>query len=400
MKQLFIFSLALCLAAAVIAGEIETASPTPAPRFTISGWIDGGITFNPDTRRDNQNFGRLFDDRANEPLLNQAVINFERVLAAQPGEFDWGFKAQFMFGSDARYIHSLGLLDSVMKTSLYQPDIVEAYVSLHLSLLTERGVDVKLGKWVTLEGAETIDPRTNVFYSHTYIFDFGIPFNHTGALFTVHTTNWLDLMAGVTRGVNTSVEDNNDSPAFDGGVGLNLNEGKLVVSASTHIGPETPNNNSALRYLNDITVTWKIRDKLTSITDMNYARDDLANADGFGVAQYFTYAITDKVTAKIRGEIWRDDKGFFVAQFADPHDPVRALDGEATIDPRTIGGGRTTYGALTVGLDIKPAVPKPLTGLTIRPELRVDHSLNGTRSFNDSKDQTLFTAAVDAIITF
>jgi len=400
MKQLFIFSLALCLAAAAIAGEIETASPTPAPRFTISGWIDGGITFNPDSPRDNQNFGRLFDDRANEPLLNQAVITFERVLAAQPGEFDWGFKAQFMFGSDARYIHSLGLLDSVMKTSLYQPDIVEAYVSLHLSLLTERGVDVKLGKWVTLEGAETIDPRTNVFYSHTYIFNFGIPFNHTGALFTVHTTNWLDLMAGVTRGVNTSVEDNNDSPAFDGGVGLNLNEGKLVVSASTHIGPETPNNNSALRYLNDITVTWKIRDKLTSITDMNYARDDLANADGFGVAQYFTYAITDKVTAKIRGEIWRDDKGFFVAQFADPHDPVRALDGEATIDPRTIGGGRTTYGALTVGLDIKPAVPKPLTGLTIRPELRVDHSLNGTRSFNDSKDQTLFTAAVDAIITF
>ena len=400
MKQLFIFSFALCLAAAAIAGEIETASPTPAPRFTISGWIDGGITFNLDTRRDNQNFGRLFDDRANGPLLNQAVINFERVLAAQPGEFDWGFKAQFMFGSDARYIHSLGLLDSVMKTSLYQPDIVEAYVSLHLSLLTERGVDVKLGKWVTLEGAETIDPRTNVFYSHTYIFNFGIPFNHTGALFTVHTTNWLDLMGGVTRGVNTSVEDNNDSPAFDGGVGLNLNEGKLVVSASTHIGPETPNNNSALRYLNDITVTWKIRDKLTSITDMNYARDDLANADGFGVAQYFTYAITDKVTAKIRGEIWRDDKGFFVAQFADPHDPVRALDGEPTIDPRTIGGGRTTYGALTVGLDIKPAVPKPLTGLTIRPELRVDHSLNGTRSFNDSKDQTLFTAAVDAIITF
>ena len=400
MKQLFIFSLALCLAAAAIAGEIETASPTPAPRFTISGWIDGGITFNPDTPRDNQSFGRLFDDRANEPLLNQAVINFERVLAAQPGEFDWGFKAQFMFGSDARYIHSLGLLDSVMKTNLYQPDIVEAYVSLHLSLLTERGVDVKLGKWVTLEGAETIDPRTNVFYSHTYIFNFGIPFNHTGALFTVHTTNWLDLMAGVTRGVNTSVEDNNDSLAFDGGVGLNLNEGKLVVSASTHIGPETPNNNSALRYLNDITVTWKIRDKLTSITDMNYARDDPANADGFGVAQYFTYAITDKVTAKIRGEIWRDDKGFFVAQFADPHDPVRALDGEPTIDPRTIGGGRTTYGALTVGLDIKPAVPKPLTGLTIRPELRVDHSLNGTRPFNDSKDQTLFTAAVDAIITF
>jgi hypothetical protein len=400
MKPLFVFSLALCLAAVAGAGEIETGSPTPAPRFKISGWIDSGITFNPDSPKDNQNFGRLFDDRANEPMLNQLVINLERALAPQPGEFDWGFKTQFMFGSDARYIHSLGLLDNAMQTSIYQPDIVEAYLSLHLPLLTEHGVDVKLGKFVTLEGAETIDPRTDLFYSHTYIFNFGIPFNHTGALFTVHTTDQLDLIAGITRGVNTSIDDNNDSPAFHGGVGLNFNEGKFAVSASTHIGPETPHDDSDLRYLSDIAITWKISTKLTSITDLNYARDDFANADCSGVAQYFTYTINDQVTAKIRGEIWRDDKGFFVAQFADPHDPMRALGGEPTIDPRTIGGGRTTYGALTIGLDIKPTVPKPLTGLTIRPELRIDHSLNGTRPFNDSKDQTMFTAAIDAIITF
>ena len=46
-------------------------------------------------------------------------------------------------------------------------------------------------------------------------------------------------MAGLTRGVNTSVDDNNNSPAFHGGIGLNLNEEKIVVLASTHIGPET-----------------------------------------------------------------------------------------------------------------------------------------------------------------
>jgi hypothetical protein len=399
MKQIVHLLSATVLTSIGLAGE-PTASPGPAPRFKISGWIDSGITFNPDSPRDNQNFGRFFDDRANEPLLNQAVINFERVLAPQPGGFDWGFKTQFLFGSDARYVHSLGLLDNTMKTSIYQPDIVEAYLSLHLPLLTDHGVDLKLGKFVTLEGAETIDPRTNIFYSHTYIFNFGIPINHTGALFTVHASNWLDLMAGVTRGVNTGIDDNNDSPAFHGGLGLNLNEGRLVVIGSTHVGPETPHNNSDFRYLNDVAVTWKISNKLTSITDMNYARDDLAKADGFGLAQYFTYAINHNITAKIRGEIWRDGEGFFVAQFADPHDPMRALDGEATIDPRTIGGGVTTYGALTVGLDIRPLVPSPLTGLTIRPELRVDHSLDDTRPFNDSKDQTMFTAAVDAIIAF
>jgi hypothetical protein len=87
--------------------------------------------------------------------------------------------------------------------------LVEAYLSLHFPIVSEGGLDLKLGKFVTLEGAETIDPHTDFFYSHTYIFNFGIPFNHTGALATFHATKWLDLMAGVTRGVNTSIDDNN-----------------------------------------------------------------------------------------------------------------------------------------------------------------------------------------------
>jgi hypothetical protein len=395
-------------------GQVQAQTLTPAEedaqkkfvekqeaksRLAIYGWIETGLTGNVDAPKDNQNFGRLFDDRSNELVMNQAVITAERALDPKIG-FDWGFKLQFLFGTDAHFIHSLGLLDHTMGRSLYQPDIPEAYLSLHLPIFTEGGVDLKIGKFVTLEGAETIDPRTNPFYSHTYIFNFGIPFNHTGALFTLYATKWLNLVAGVTRGVNTSIDDNNDAAAFHGGIGLHLNEEKLVISAATHIGPETPGNDHDLRYLNTITATWKITDKLTSITDINYTHDDAADASAYGVAQYLTYAINDKITAKIRGELWRDDKGFYVAQFADPRDPVRALAGEAIIDPRTVGGGRTTYGALTIGLDIKPPVPKPFSGLTIRPELRVDHSFSDTRPFNDSSDDTMFTAAVDIIVTF
>ena len=219
-------------------------------------------------------------------------------------------------------------------------------------------------------------------------------------MLTLHTTSWLDLIGGVTRGVNTSLDDNNDSVGFHGGVGLNFNEGKFTVLASTHIGPETPNDNHDQRYLNDAAITWKITDKFTSITDLNYAHDAGADADAYGVAQYFTYVINDMITAKIRGEIWRDDKGFYVVSFADPHDPMRALGGQAVIDPRTVGGGPTTYGALTFGLDIKPHVPKPFSGLTFRPEIRVDHSFSDTQPFNDSKDDTMVTAAMDAILTF
>jgi hypothetical protein len=402
------------LLCSIAAGQMSAQTLTPAEeeaqkkfaeqkevksRLAIYGWVETGFTGNVDSPNDNQNFGRLFDDRSNEFVMNQAVITAERSLDPKVG-FDWGFKLQFFFGTDAHFIHSLGLLDHAMKSSLYQPDIPEAYLSLHLPIFTEGGIDLKLGKFVTLEGAETIDPRTNPFYSHSYIFNFAIPFNHTGALFTLYASKWLNLVAGVTRGVNTSIDDNNDAPAFHGGIGLHLNEEKFVVSAATHIGPETPHNDTDLRYLNTITTTWKVTDKLTSITDLNYTYDEAADAKAYGVAQYLTYTINDKITAKIRGELWRDAKGFYAAQFAAPGDPIRGLAGEAIIDPRTVGGGRTTYGALTIGLDIKPPVPKPLAGLTIRPELRVDHSFSDTRPFNDSSDDTMLTAAIDVIVIF
>ncbi len=385
----------------VTAGESDSkaAPEEKKSQFSIYGWIETGFTGNFDSPNDNQNFGRFFDDRSNEFVVNQVVITAERTLDPKVG-FDWGFKFQLLFGTDARYIHSLGLFSGTMGTSLYQPDIPEFYLNFHFPIFTEGGLDLKAGKFVTPVGFEAIDPRNNIFYSHTYIFNFGVPFNHTGALFTLHANSWLDLLGGVTRGVNTSIDDNNDSVGFLAGFGLNLAGGKFTVNGATHIGPETPNNNHDLRYLNDVYFTWKITDKWTSISEFNYIYDEGADADGYGVAQYLTYAINDKFTVKIRGEVWRDDDGFYVASFADPHDPMRSLRGEAVIDPRTVGGGATTYGALTVGVDIKPTMPKPFKGLVIRPELRVDHSFSDTRPFNDSSDKTMFTAAVDAILTF
>ena len=58
---------------------VETPKP-PEPRFKLYGWIEGGITGNPDSPIDNHNFGHLFTDRANEVLLNQVSIVGERAV--------------------------------------------------------------------------------------------------------------------------------------------------------------------------------------------------------------------------------------------------------------------------------------------------------------------------------
>lgn len=309
-----------------------------------------------------------------------------------------------MYGSDARYTHFLGELDGVTN-SRNQFDVVEAYAQVHLPILTEGGVDVKAGQFVTLEGAEVIYAPQNFFYSHTYIFNFGIPFKHTGVLTTTHVSKTLDIYAGITSGVNTTLfkGDNNGSPSFHGGFGLNLAGGRLAIYATTSIGPEIARGtagvrpNHDLRYLNDVTLVWKVNDRLTWTTDFNYCRDDGFNASGGGVAQYLTYAINDHLGIGVRGEVWRDNNAFFVSAFPGNRDFVNA---EKGLPATVISGGRTTYSALTFGMNIKPPMPKGAGSLLIRPEVRYDRSLNGTTPFAAGTKKDQMTVAADLIMMF
>jgi hypothetical protein len=382
------------------------AQPSPpAPRFKIYGWIEGGITGNPDAPVDNHNFGHLLTDRSNEPLLNQASIVAERALDPSVTGFDWGFKAWFMYGSDARYSKSVGFWDFVTDDRV-QPDFPELYVSAHAPIPGTNGVDLKLGKYQDPMSAETLDPRGNVFYTHSYIYNFGVPGNDLGGLATFHVDQYLDLYAGINRGVNVAWTDNNSSIAFEGGVGLNLLGGNLTTVALTHIGPENPGNNHDWRYLNDITTTWKITSAFTSITDLNLIVDSIDNGKwGGGVAQYLTYSLNDWLQLGVRGEIFRDSGGFYVAQFRANNDFLHILRGDTIpFDPSNLGGGDTTYFEITGGVTVKPPMPKSipiLQGVLLRPEVRYDRALTDSfKPFNQNTKQDQWTLGVDVILEF
>jgi hypothetical protein len=393
--------------------------------FEISGHIEAGVTFNPDDPPDGVNFGHLFTDKANRVLLNQALVTAQRPLDPKATGYDFGFKFQAMYGSDARYTHFLGEFDR-STSDINQFDIVEAHVLAHLPWLTTGGIDVKIGQYVTLEGAEVIYAPDNLLYSHSYIFNFGIPFKHTGAMTITHLNPTVDLYAGIDTGVNTTFGsgDNNKAAAFHGGIGLNnLLNGAVTVLATTHIGPENPDvpavrmacacdPNSALRYLNDITITWKVNDNLTLITDLNYIRDDGFNVSGGGVAQYFGYKINDVFKVVGRAEIWADPNTFFVNAFPGNLDFVNS---ELGLPATVISGGKTTYGSLTLGLNITPEVPKGglIKALIFRPEIRFDTSLNNTKPFDPAAacpvplttavcgtKSSQFTIGGDAIVKF
>jgi hypothetical protein len=403
---------------------VAPSADAPPPGYWINGihlsaQIEGGVSFN--TAGPKQNFGQLFTDKPNTVLLNQILLTANKPLDPKATDFDWGFKLQGMYGSDARYTHFLGEFDRALPDERNQFDLVEANALLHLPVLFEGGVDVKAGQYSTPLGYEVIDPSTNPFYSHSYIFNFGLPLKHTGVLTTSHVSSLLDVYLGADTGSNTTfgpLGENNSAVAFITGINLTMMDGNLTVLALTHIGPENAsralspvgfNADGYYRYFNDIVVTYKATPTLTLVTELNWVRDDFgatgvatgrpSPANAFGIAQYASYTLSDTLTLNGRAEVYRDDNNFFVAGFGANNGFDQLQKGFGT--PLTAALHATTYGAITLGVTYKPAdMPAPISGLMIRPEVRYDRDLGGNKAYNSNKDNGSFTIASDIVLTF
>lgn len=369
--------------------------------------VEGGITVNPQDPRNHRNFGSLTTDNSNRPLLNQVLLTVGREVDPKATSLDIGFKLQAMYGSDSRIYHTMGLFDQLIHDR-NQLALIEANVTARIPQLFANGMDVKAGLYPTPLGLEVIDAKTNPFYSHSYIFNFGLPFKHTGVLTTSHVSDLVDIYLGIDTGTNTwlayGAGDNNNRPGGIAGVGLNFMGGKLTVLALTHIGPEnskrnTPFANEALRYFNDVAVTWKATDKLTLSAEGNFVKDDGFNAEAWGIATYASYALNDTVTLNGRAEIFRDNNNFFVASPVGNRDFINLQRG--SFANLYTASKPTTYSELTVGLTYKPSwLPPALSTAMLRPELRYDRALNSSRPYRDGRDRGAFTLASDFVLGF
>lgn len=362
---------------------------------------------------------------------------------------DWGFKFSAFYGTDARFTHSFGLWD-LETHSPYQFDITEANGQAHLPVVFSGGIDVKAGIYSTPIGYEVIDATGNFFYTHSFIFNYGIPLKHTGVITTSHVNGFLDLWFGVDTGVNgflpTRSGDNNSSGAILGGFGINNPIPNLTILALGHYGPEYGYNknisttlnsganpigtvrqdaNRHARQIYDIVTTYKVNDQITVANELNVIKDDLgvespagcanrltchSGATAEGAALYGIYSFNDQLSFGARGEVFRDDQGLFVSSIQSAQDFMRAQRASVPANNPLFAAGKATYSELTLGANYKPPLPAlPLNaGLTIRPELRWDHAwgLAGSgKAFNmnsvgvnTSNDQFLFS--VDAIFGF
>ena len=416
-------------AAAAPAAPAATEAPPPGLWINgihLSAQLQSGIIANPFRPQTGLNWGQLFTDHANQVQLNQLLLTANKPLDPKNSDYQWGFKVQFMYGSDARYTQFLGELNRVNPDQRYQLDVVEANVLAHLPWITEGGIDLKVGQYPTPLGYETIDPSTNPFYSHSL----HLPVRpavqaHRRADNDARQSTMLDIYAGIDTGTNTTfgrLGDNNGAVGGIGGFNLTFMDGKLTVLALTHFGPENAtralspigfNANGYWRFYNDVLLTWKATDTWTFVTEANWIRDGFGNVvnpgkavNGFGVAQYASYALTDTLALNARAELWRDDNNFFVASFPGNSDFVRFQQGLSTPFVHVAPGTNTTYGAMTLGVTWKPELPSPVTALLVRPEIRWDHAFTNNKPFNNNPPannkgtNNSFTFGADVVLTF
>jgi hypothetical protein len=347
-------------------------------KINIFGHIEGSWThnFSSDGRL---LAGRVFDIENDDPTLNQLDLTVERTVDFSPSEWNVGGRLEMIWGGDARFMHSLGLFDyqGFDNGPDNQFDLNQAYVDVNVPL--GKGLRVRAGKFVTLLGYEVINPTGNPLYSHSYLFGYAIPFAHTGVLGTYQVSDKLTVNAGVTRGWDTALEDNNGTLDFLGGFTYTISD-KTGLTVNLVSGPDQPGDNGNWRTVFDVIVTHKFSDDLSVAVngDYGYEANSVSSVSGsdaqwWGVAGYVAKKLDDHLTVNGRAEYFNDQDGARVA------------------------GTATSWYEATLGVALKPFPTHDVgQNLVIRPEVRFDYAedpvLNG--------DYNQFTFGVDAYFTF
>jgi hypothetical protein len=359
----------------------------------ISGHAEVSYSYNFRRPEGDVNVGHVFDDQHDEFYLNQIDVTVARSLTADDNavsgysdKVNVGFKMEWIYGQDARLIHSNGLFDHYVDDEARNEefDLNQAYVEVGVPV--GNGLLFTAGKFVTPIGYELINPTLNPLYSHSYLFGFAIPFTHTGVLAKYSFDENFSLTGGVVRGWEQSLEDNNQDPSYLVSAAYNWAPGSggepinFIVTGIT--GPEQTDDVDSWRTLIDVIVSTKVSDQLTLGLNGDWGYEEEAEltdegvatgkqAQWYGVAAYAKYDVSDMFAINARGE-WFNDK-----------DNSRGL-------------GTNVYEA-TVGVTIKPFANHEIgSNLVFRPEIRYDYAQEGI--FDGQNDQ--ITVAADVIFTF
>ena len=372
-----------CLLGGCCLGEqwlLKDAIVGPCCWLDMGGWTQLGYHDEATRLSTVRGDGLAFNDVPHRVNLQQQWLWFEKVAEAPCCGWDWGFRFDVMYGTDAQKTQAFGNDDNVWDTSLdhgvYGWAMPQAYVEV-----ASGDWSIIAGHFFTLVGYEVITAPDNFFYSHAFTMFNSEPFTHTGVLATYTGSDLAEFYAGYTLGWDTGFDrysqNNTSGSSWLGGFSTDLTNDITMTYISTFgdfglrndpvaSGYPTPITTSAdLAYSHSLVFDVQLNNCMNYVLQSDLVSIDEVDHEQVGINQYLFYTANDCLSYGARMEWWKND-------------------------------GVDVYG-LTGGINYKVNA-----NLIVRPEIRYNwagdeaqaDALFGTNGF----DQSVF--GIDAILTY
>lgn len=266
---------------------------------------------------------RIFDQDDNSFKLD----NTELVILKQAREKgDLGFRFDLTFGfslpEGAQRARSSAVSTANVR-GLASPDddfdLQQSFVSWNVPI--GNGLLIDVGKFITHVGAEVFDGYDgwNMNFSRTFVFGWGIPFNHTGIRATYELNpQWTFMLMIANNWEEAGVTDNNTEKSIGGQISYTpfSNVGILLNWFGGNQGTLGSNpGNDNWRNIFDTVIDIGITERLNLQLNADYGSEENGAADGgtakwYGAAGIVRYDFNRWFSLNVRGAWFRDQDGF------------------------------------------------------------------------------------------
>lgn len=319
----------------------------------VGGWMQFGYT--------SASTG-LFNSDPDKFNAHQLWLYTEKVADGSNG-FDWGFRFDMMYGTDAGDTQSFGNNNGNWdfdgadpgfwaNHGIYGWAIPQLYAEVAMGDLS-----IKAGHFYTLLGYEVVTAPDNFFFSHAFTMYNSEAFTHTGVLATYNVSDNVTAYGGWTLGWDTGFDQNNQGNSFLGGTSVGLGD-DLTVTYILTAGNLGANGEG---YTHSIVADYAVTEKLNYVVQSDLVNFTDTDTDTIGLNQYLIYSINDMIGVGGRYEWWKTNG--------------------------------SSVNALTAGVNVKPT-----DNLILRPEVRHQWTSDANPAGLPVAEDTIF--GIDAILTF
>lgn len=295
----------------------------------IHGFVSSSYSYNFNKPQSQTNCGltsgciRIFDTDDNTFKLDNTELVFLKDVSDVG---DIGFRFDLTFGFSlpevAQRARSNSATDSVGGDVSFADDdfdLQQAYVSWIAPI--GNGLQLDFGKFITHVGAEVFEGYDgwNMNFSRTFVFGWGIPFNHTGIRATYELSNQLSVMGMIANNwEEAGVSDNNSEKTFGLQVAYSPTEkvGILLNWAGGNQGAlGVVGGNDNWRNIYDIVVDIALTNPLSLQLNADLGTEENAGVNGdtatwWGLAGIVRYDFNKWFSMNVRSAVFKDVDGF------------------------------------------------------------------------------------------